>query len=95
MFIAMATAICSLRHRLCLTAVPRPNQPCIPSGSPNQVLVAAGGMAGMSTLLGGRYHSVIPHRMLVPAALRLGYLPKENHYTMFTTLLTHMTKQYK
>ena len=36
-FIATATEICCLGHGLCLTAVPRATQPCIPSGSLNRV----------------------------------------------------------
>jgi len=53
-FIAMATAICSLRYGLRLTAVPRSTQPCIPSGSLNRVPSSAGVRAGMPPLPGGR-----------------------------------------
>ena len=41
MFIEMATAICSLWHGLCFTAVPRSTQPCIPLGSLNWVSATA------------------------------------------------------
>jgi len=47
-FIAMATAICSFGHGLCLTAMPMSTHPCISSGSLNRVPAAAGVMAGMS-----------------------------------------------
>ena len=47
MFIAMATAICSLGHGLRLTAVPRSTQPCISSGSLNRVSASAAVRAGM------------------------------------------------
>jgi len=46
--IAMATAIYSLGHRLCLTAVLRSTQPCIPLGSLNRVPVSAVVRDGMS-----------------------------------------------
>jgi len=53
-FIAVATAICSLGNGLHLTAVPRSTQPYIPSGSLNRVPALAGVRAGMSPLLCGR-----------------------------------------
>jgi len=54
-FIAMATAICSLGRRLhTFTAVPRSTQPCIRPGSLNRVLASAGVKAGMSPLPGGK-----------------------------------------
>ena len=54
MFIAMATAICSLEHWLCLTARTRSTQPCIPLRSLNRVPASARIRAGMSPLPGGR-----------------------------------------
>jgi len=53
-FIATATAMCSLGHELRSTAAPRSNQPCIPPGSLNRVPASAGAKAGMSPLPGGR-----------------------------------------
>ena len=53
-FIVTATVICSLRHGLRLTAVPRSTQTCIPSRSLNRVPALAGVRAGMSPLPGGR-----------------------------------------
>ena len=50
MFIAMATVICSIGYGLRLTAVLRPVQPCVPSGSLNRVPTST----GMSALPGGR-----------------------------------------
>ena len=50
MFIAMATAICSLGHGLRFSAVPRSTQSCITSGSLNRVPASAGIRAGMSPL---------------------------------------------
>jgi len=49
-FIAMATAICSLGHGLRFSAVPRSTQSCITSGSLNRVPASAGIRAGMSPL---------------------------------------------
>jgi len=49
-FIAMATAICSLQHGLRL--MPGSTQSCIPSGSLNRVPASAGVRAGMSPLAG-------------------------------------------
>ena len=54
MFIAMATAKCSLGHGLHLTAVRRSTRPCIPSGSLNRVPASSGVRAGLSPLPGGR-----------------------------------------
>jgi len=51
-FIAMATAICSLGHGLRFTAVPKSTQLCIPSGSLNRVLASAGGKGGIITSAG-------------------------------------------
>jgi len=55
-------------------------QPCIPLGSLNRVPALAGVKAGMSPLLGGRDHCVIPYGMRDPAAV--GHLV--NCYTPFT-----------
>jgi len=46
LYIAMATAICSLGHGLRLTAMSRPTQPCIPSSSLNRVPTSAGSGKG-------------------------------------------------
>jgi len=43
--------------RLCLTAVPRSTQPCIPSRSLNRLPASARVRVGMSPLSGGRQHS--------------------------------------
>ena len=52
MFIANATVICSLGHRLhTFSDVPRTTQPCIPPELLNRV---SGVKAGMSPLLGNR-----------------------------------------
>jgi len=54
-FIANATAICSLGHGLRIfTAAPRSTQPCIPPGSLNRVPASAGVKAIMSSLPGIR-----------------------------------------
>ena len=50
----VATAICSLGHGLCPTAVPRSTQPCISLGSLNQVPVSGGVKVVISPVLGGR-----------------------------------------
>ena len=53
-FIATDTAIRSLGHGLCLTAVTKSTQPCIPPGLLNRVRDSAAVRAGISPLPGGR-----------------------------------------
>jgi len=71
-FMAMATAVCSLGHGMHLTAMPRSTQPCIPFGWLNRVAASAG--------------TLCAYGMQVPMAARLGCLPKANCYTAFIYL---------